>query len=374
MNDFRILKTSDENKELGNLDRSGTNQQATFHRSAIKKKTIYDPPILDLLVASRRETNSTPFLSAYDIGLNVLKTSIKVTIKSFSWKAETSNMGFPSLLVLFLFLFFNVLSVSVGQENTDDLSAISFTLCEEFTGDVNFEITVTAKGKGGDKGKTLSTRFSGTTRQKNLEGKIDQTNVKHVKVTSTQEICFQALVVDTTIIIDQPTDFKASCPTDAVEDSLPCKEFNSRVKPVLICPQALTDLLKKKGVIENEPTQRPRPNSFETPTYDITNDMGQASLVIASGLTEEFNKVVKNRINVLSSAKKVNFGDIGTKLGSFSSFLSALGPMFSIFGGITTIITTFLTPTPLTKWSSIWKRSLTKCIDGFPTYKLTLRT
>ena len=74
--------------------------------------------------------------------------------------------------------------------------------------------------------------------------------------------------------------------------------------------------------------------------------MRQASLAIVSGLTEEFNKVVKNRIKVLSSTKKVNFGDIGKKLGSFSSFLGALSPMFSIFGGIITIITTFLTPNP----------------------------
>ena len=206
--------------------------------------------------------------------------------------------------------------MSVGQENTDDLSAISFSLCEDFTVDASFKIKVVAKDKLGQKEKTLSTIFKGTTRQKNLKGKIEQTKLKYVKIISAQEICFQALVVDTTIIIDQPTNFKASCPTEsAIEaDSLPCKEFRSRVKPALICPQALTKLLKEKSVIVNEPIRRPGSNSFETPTYDITNDMRQASLVIVSGLTEEFNKVVKNRIKVLSSAKKVNFSDIGNKL------------------------------------------------------------
>ena len=150
--------------------------------------------------------------------------------------------------MLFLFVFFNVLSVCIGQEITDDFSAISFSLCEDFTRDVNFKIKIRAKDKHGQKGKTLSTRFKGTTRQKNLKGKIEQTNVKYVKIISAQEICFQALVVDTTVIIDQPTDFKASCPTESAVKAhpLPCEEFKARVKPALICPQALTELLKKK--------------------------------------------------------------------------------------------------------------------------------
>ena len=243
----------------------------------------------------------------------------------------------PLLLVSFVL----ELSFSVGQEN-NDLSAVSYNLCEGSPENVNFKIKVRPK----DRGDTLSAKFKGKTRQKNLDGKIEQANVKDVRVISKQEICFQALVVDTTIIVDQPTDFKTACPTPPDNDAFPCKELRSRVKPVLICPQALTKLLKKKGVIQTDPSERPGPNSFETPTYDITNDMRQASLVIVNGLTQEFNKVVKNRRNLFNAAKNTDFRDIGKKLRSLSSFLGALGPILGIFGGITTIITTFLTPNP----------------------------
>lgn len=248
----------------------------------------------------------------------------------------------PLLLVLFVL---NVPPLSVGQDS-NDLSAASYTLCEGSPENVNFRIKVRPKDKGGQKGKTLSAKFKGKTRQENLDGKIEQANVKDVIVISKEEICFQAFVVDTTIIVDQPTDFKMACPTPTDDDALPCKELGSKVKPVLICPQALTDLLMKKEIIQTEPSERPGPNSFKTPTYDITNDMRQASLVIADGLTQEFNKVVKNRRNVFNAAKNTDFRDIGKKLGSFSSFLDALGPMLGIFGGITSIITTFLTPNP----------------------------
>ena len=154
-------------------------------------------------------------------------------------------MGLPSFLGLSLFMFVSALSISVGQGNTDR-SAISFTLCDGFTGEVNFRINI--KDKQGNK---VSTRFRGATRQKYIDEKIDQKNVKHVRVISDHEICFQALVIDTTIIIDQPTNFKDSCETKEI--ALPCKKLSSKVKPVLICPQALTKLLKEKGVIENEP-------------------------------------------------------------------------------------------------------------------------
>ena len=74
--------------------------------------------------------------------------------------------------------------------------------------------------------------------------------------------------------------------------------------------------------------------------------MFQASFDIAEGTSELFRKVVKHRWKALAEAKKVKFSDIGKKLGSFNSFIGAFGPMFSIFSGITSIITTFLTPNP----------------------------
>lgn len=110
-------------------------------------------------------------------------------------------MGLTSLVVFSLFLIFNFLSMAVAQKGSDR-SAISFTLCDGFTGElVNFRINVRAKTKQGSKGIKLSTKITGTTRKKFFKGKIKQKDVKHVRVITDQEICFQALVFDTTIII-----------------------------------------------------------------------------------------------------------------------------------------------------------------------------
>ena len=261
-------------------------------------------------------------------------------------------MGSPSFLVFFLFLFFNVLSLSAAQESRDH-SAVSFTLCEGFTGAVNFRIDVRDK-----QSNTLSTTFTGETRQKTLDGKIHQRNVKDIKVVSDREICFQALVVDTTIIVDQPTNFKASCEANAdqdIESLPPCKELRSRVRPVFICPQALTNLLREEGVIANEPTETPGGQDFEPPIYDITNDMIQASSTIADGLTEGFGTIVKHRLQTLADARKIKVDQISKSLNSFASFLSALGPAFNVFGGITSIVTTFLTPNPFDEMAKYLK-------------------
>ena len=191
----------------------------------------------------------------------------------------------------------------------------------------------------------MSARFKGKARKKYVNGKIDQHEVKHIRVISQNAICFQALVIDTTIIIDRPTNFKDSCKMND-ENAMPCKELRAKVKPVFICPDALTKLLKVKGVIKNAPTGNPGPRDFEPPTYDITNDMIQASSTIAEGLTEGFGTIVKHRLQNLADAHKINVNEIHRGLGKFSSFLQNLGPAFNIFGGVTSIITTFLTPNP----------------------------
>ena len=72
----------------------------------------------------------------------------------------------PLLLVSFVL----ELSFSVGQEN-NDLSAVSYNLCEGSPENVNFKIKVRPK----DRGDTLSARFKGKTRQKNLDGKVNGT-------------------------------------------------------------------------------------------------------------------------------------------------------------------------------------------------------
>ena len=53
-----------------------------------------------------------------------------------------------------------------------------------------------------------------------------------VKYESDLEICFQSLVVDTTIIIDQPTFFKESCEEDGENTAL-CQQKGPKSNPCL---------------------------------------------------------------------------------------------------------------------------------------------
>ena len=246
--------------------------------------------------------------------------------------------------VFFLPLLFIVHSLTVeGSEENN--SAVSYILCENFTWAEDsglFILEVRSNSKPDEKNTVIFGQDNEHT--KFLTVKIKQNDVKFVKYESTRhEICFQSLVVDTTIIIDQPTFLNKSCDGD---DNRPCKVWASELHPVPVCPEVLTKLLTDKGDLRSPPSEISGPNEFEPPVYDITNDMAQASYDIAEGTSDLFRKVVKHKWKALDEAKKVKFSDIGKKLGSFNSFLKAFGPMFSIFSGITSIITTFLTPNP----------------------------
>ena len=256
---------------------------------------------------------------------------------------EGSIMSLSIVPALFFLLLFILRSPIVeGSEKSN--SAVSYTLCENFTWaeDTGLFILEVRSDSTPDQKYTVTFRQDGN-RTKFLNGKIEQNDVKFLKYKSRHEICFQSLVVDTTIIIDQPTFLNKSCDGD---DNRPCKEWASEIHPVPVCPEALTKLLKDKGDLRSPPSQIHGPNEFEPPVYDTTNDMFQASFDIAEGTSELFRKVVKHKWKALDEAKKVKFSDIGKKLGSFNSFIGAFGPMFSIFSGITSIITTFLTPNP----------------------------
>lgn len=176
-----------------------------------------------------------------------------------------------------------------------------------------------------------------------------QNTIQRVKLTNegSDSICVEALVVDTTIICDQPTDFMESCPNSPQADALPCKQFGDYVQAVNICPEKLTTLLLTKNQINARPNQEPASTDFTPPVYDITNDMLQASSAIADGLTEGYGKVVKHYKSVKRAAIKMKpIGTIASTSSSLSSFIGALGPAFSIFSGIASIVTTFLTPNP----------------------------
>lgn len=253
-------------------------------------------------------------------------------------------MSLPNAFALF-FLFEFILHSPTVEGSERNNSAVSYTLCENFTwaedsGQFNLEVR---SNSNPDQMYTVSFGQDGE-QTKFLAGKIKQNDVKFVKYESTRlEICFQSLVVDTSIIIDQPTFLNQSCDGD---DTRPCKEWASELHPVPVCPEVLTKLLKDNGDLGSPPSEISGPNKFEPPVYDITNDMAQVSLDIAEGTSELFRKFVKHKWKALDEAKEVKLSDFGKTLGNVHRFIRAFGPMFSIFSGITSIITTFLTPNP----------------------------
>ena len=176
---------------------------------------------------------------------------------------------------------------------------------------------------------------------------IRQKSVKHIMVSSTSEedLCLQAVAVDTNIYVDLPTNFKTTCSAEDKTSIPPCKEFESDLKPLKVCPNKISALLKRKQLIDSTPAPDPE-RPFEVPTYNIVDDMAQASYAIAEGIYN--NRMgVKRYMNQLKSAMKLTkvfvVEGLLTKL---NLVLGAVGPALGIFSGLTSILTTFLTPNP----------------------------
>lgn len=234
-----------------------------------------------------------------------------------------------------------------SHTDQNQTSSLTLVLCPE-TPTLEHSITVEIVGDEDDRGTSVPITERQSPFKTPIEDNYPQKTIRKVKLTSTHEsqvVCVQALVVDVTIMIDQPTEFKHNCPETPDVDDLPCRQFGDDILRPFICPQKLTDLLQTKHQINSLPEEMP--TDFQPPVYDIANDMAQASAAIAEGLTEGFSNVVKNRIKVHKAAiKSQPIGKIASVAESFASFIGALGPVFSIFGGITSIVTTFLTPNP----------------------------
>ena len=167
-------------------------------------------------------------------------------------------MRLSSVLVSFSFFLINFLLPFVeGTSSGNGNSAVSFTLCDDFTWEQgrHFSLQVASKTDP----NALTARFGqGDSLTKFLSRNIQQNDVSFVKYESDHEICFQSLVVDTTIIIDQPTFFKESCEEDGENTAL-CQEKGSEVQPVSVCPEALTRLLQESGSLRSMPTEKPGP-------------------------------------------------------------------------------------------------------------------
>ena len=175
--------------------------------------------------------------------------------------------------------------------------------------------------------------------------KYPQNGVKSIEVEAYEDsICLSAVVVDLTVVIDQETEFNKTCEEKSLKDEVlrPCKKQGDAISPVTVCANRISNLLKIEGAISAIPLSNSdvtRPN--ELPKYNIIGDMAAASLSMAEGLADTARKGVKKRIRYAKMIGKAT--DI---LESVNSFLSLAGPVFNVFGGLASILTTFLTPNP----------------------------
>ena len=265
------------------------------------------------------------------------------------------KMSVPKFVVVALILaavspvIFAAATSKGGKPEDQDnppLAAVSFVFADDFTPTtVNFEVSVKPNNGPGEAEKPrVTASFSGTSITEDkmvLDISIDQLlGVKDIKVTSSSmpEIRFLALVVNSNVFVEEKTRFKATCTDDDGADGIPCKAYGAKITPVFVCPQAMTALLQKEEVI----TKVPLAESYQegkAPVYDITDDMAQASLVIAGGVAEGTRLAVKYQ-------QTVNARTLSKGIEKFTSFLKTIGPVLESFGGITSILTNFLTPNP----------------------------
>ena len=269
-------------------------------------------------------------------------------------------MANGSLLVSVL--FFSLGSGFLPSASSTRQSALTFDLCGPLQGGKEITIDIVAQN---DESRKVTIDGDGSTShyETNIPGagllqgdeyqfQFEQKTIKSVTVTSTANpICVNALVVDTIIVVDQPTDFMSTCPSSSPEDlERPCKQLGVSidVSKLFVCPERLKDLLLKEKVVQIKPGSQTATDN-EPPIYGITGDMLQASSAIAAGVVEGAGTITAARQKYREARKANPLQKLGTFAAAFetaSTFISFLAPVFSIFNGITTIATTFLTPNP----------------------------
>ena len=244
------------------------------------------------------------------------------------------------------------LKSDVEKVSKSQNSGVSVAFCDDFeaTGKAFFEISAeTLEPVDGRFLFSTTIDPSRGMQRYDLPVLIPQKGVKHIKVFSTsgEDLCLQAVAVDTNIYVDLPTNFKTTCSAEEETSIPPCKEFESELEPLRVCPNKISELLKREQLIDSLPSPDPEARPFEVPTYHIADDMAQASYAIVEGIADLSRKGVKEYMSKLKSAMKFSklFRVQGTLTG-ISSILGAVGPALGIFGGITSILTTFLTPNP----------------------------
>ena len=241
-------------------------------------------------------------------------------------------------------------------------SALTLNLCDPLQNGKQITIDIVAQNDEGRK-VTINGDGSQSHYPKKIPGasllqgreyqfQSEQKTIKSATVSSTaNQICVNALVVDTIIVVDQPTDFMNTCPSSAPEDlERPCKELGVSidVSRLFVCPEQLKKLLLKKELVQIKPGSQTTAEN-EPPTYDITDDMLQASATIAAGVVEGAGTVAAARQKYREARRANPLKKLGTFAKAFetaASFISFIAPVFSVFSGIASIATTFLTPNP----------------------------
>lgn len=263
------------------------------------------------------------------------------------------------LVAVLLLVFVNGVFSSASSTRT---SALTLDLCDTLQASKEITIDIVShndeprqaviRGDGSKSHYEVNIPGASLLQESEYVFQSEQKTIKSVTLTSTaSRICVNALVVDTIIVVDQPTDFKSTCPATSPEElERPCKQFGVSidVSRIFVCPERLKDLLLKEKIVHVKPGSEQTPEG-EPPTYDITNDMLQASSAIAAGLVEGAGTITEARQKYREARRAKPLQKLGTFATVFetaSSFISALSPVFSVFSGIASIATTFLTPNP----------------------------
>ena len=238
---------------------------------------------------------------------------------------------------------------NVASPNSEN-SGVSVAFCDDFetSGKESFEIKAeTFKPVDGRCLFNTAIDPSRGMQRYDLPVLIPQKGVKYIEVVSTsgEDLCLQAVAVDTNIYVDLPTNFKTTCSDEEKTSFPPCNEFKSKLKPLRVCPDKISELLKREQLIDTLPSSDTDARPFEVPTYNNVSDMAKASYAIIKGVADLSRKGVKGYMRKFTSAKQSSkLLGVGTKM--ISSILGAVGPAFGIFGGLTSILTSYLTPNP----------------------------
>ena len=237
-------------------------------------------------------------------------------------------------------------------------SGVSVAICDDFQATRNAFLEISSKTLEPVDGRPLFNEriesIPGVQRYA-LPLLIRQKGEKHIKVFSNsgEDLCLQAMVVDTNIYVDLPTNFKTNCSAEDKTSIPPCKEFESDLIPLKVCPNKISELLKKKKLIDSMPAPDPEARPFEVPKYNAINDYAQAGYAIAEGIYNN-RKGVNRFMNQLKSANK-----LAKVIRVGGLIFGAVGPALGIFSGLTSILTTALTPSPFDKLAEYLQEEFT---------------